>query len=117
MLYLEPATQAIASSTSRLVNWVNPKLLIASNKHETNTDRQGARHTFGEAAGKDIANPTAMVLCAAKMLRHVNLFEDSARLTDALNLVLSKGKTRTRDLGGYATTTDFTRAVIGNMAF
>lgn len=58
-----------------------------------------------------------MLLCAAKMLRHVNLHEDAVRLTDALTTVIATGKSKTRDLGGYASTTDFTRAVIGNLAF
>jgi isocitrate dehydrogenase (NAD+) len=75
----------------------------------------GARHTFGEAAGKDIANPTAMLLCAAKLLRHINCFEESERLTTALTTVLKEGKTKTRDLGGYASTSDFTHAVINRM--
>ncbi|RWS30510.1 putative isocitrate dehydrogenase [NAD] subunit beta-like protein [Leptotrombidium deliense] len=77
----------------------------------------GARHTFGEAVGKNIANPTAMLLCAAKMLRHVNLPDYSKRLTDALETVIASGKAKTRDLGGYASTTDFTRSVISALAF
>ncbi|RWS16511.1 putative isocitrate dehydrogenase [NAD] subunit beta-like protein, partial [Dinothrombium tinctorium] len=77
----------------------------------------GARHTFGEAVGKNIANPTAMLLCAAKMLAHVNLPDYSQRLTNALETVIASGKARTRDLGGYASTTDFTRAVISSLAF
>lgn len=77
----------------------------------------GARHTFSEAVGKNIANPTAMLLCAIKMLRHVNLPDYSKRLDDALQTVLREGKVKTRDLGGYAMTTDFTRAVISSLTF
>ncbi len=75
----------------------------------------GARHTFGEAVGKNIANPTAMLLCAVKMLRHVNLHEYANLISQAVEKVLESGKVRTRDLGGYASTTDFTNAVIANL--
>lgn len=71
----------------------------------------GARHTFDKAAGKNVANPTAALLAAAKMLQHVGFSEDSQRLTKAVERVLKAKKVRTRDLGGYATTRDFTAAV------
>lgn len=77
----------------------------------------GARHTFGEAVGKNIANPTAMLLCAVKMLRHVNLNDHATRLEEGLLSVIKNGKVKTRDLGGYASTTDFTRAVVSSLPF
>jgi isocitrate dehydrogenase (NAD+) len=58
-----------------------------------------------------------MLLCAARMLKHVNLPDYSKRLQDSVELVIKEGKAKTRDLGGYASTTDFTRAVINNLAF
>ena len=75
----------------------------------------GARHTYGEAVGKNIANPTAMLLCAVKMLRHVNLHGYANQIQSALESVIETGKVRTRDLGGYASNTDFTTAVITKM--
>lgn len=65
-----------------------------------------------DIAGKDIANPTALLQSALMMLRHIN--EDAAadRIWAALMRVLSDSKTRTRDLGGSATTTAFADAVI-----
>ncbi|KAG9509976.1 putative isocitrate dehydrogenase [NAD] subunit beta, mitochondrial, partial [Fragariocoptes setiger] len=72
----------------------------------------GARHTYGQAVGKNIANPTAMLFCASKMLRHVNLHDYATIIQTAVENVLQNGKVRTRDLGGYASTTEFTRAVI-----
>lgn len=71
----------------------------------------GARHTFDKAAGKNIANPTAALLAAAKLLQHVGFTEEHLQLTKAVERVLADGKVRTRDLGGYATTQDFTTAV------
>lgn len=76
---------------------------------------QGARHTFSEAVGKNVANPTAMLLCASKMLRHINLTSYSEQIYGAINKVLKAGKVRTKDLHGNATTDEFTRAVIHNL--
>lgn len=76
---------------------------------------QGARHTFSEAVGKNVANPTAMLLCSAKMLRHVNLSHYSEQITTAVARVLKAGKIRTKDLGGQSTTNEFTTAVIHNL--
>lgn len=53
---------------------------------------QGARHTFAEAVGKNVANPTAMLLCSAKMLSHVNLQYYSDMIRNAVNKVLRAGK-------------------------
>lgn len=53
---------------------------------------QGARHTFSEAVGKNVANPTAMLLCAAKMLTHVNLKHYGDMIRSAVNKVLTAGK-------------------------
>lgn len=75
----------------------------------------GARHTFAEAVGKNIANPCAMLLCASKMLRHINLLHYSQQIYEAINLTLKAGKVRTKDLGGNSTTDEFTRAVIHNI--
>lgn len=76
---------------------------------------QGARHTFSEAVGKNVANPTAMLLCGTKLLRHVNLHTYSDAITNAINRVLKTGKMRTKDLGGQNTTNEFTHAVIANL--
>lgn len=73
---------------------------------------QGARHTYSEAVGKNVANPTAMLLCAVKLLRHVNLKRHAEQIKDALNRVLNDGKVLTKDLGGQSSTTEFTAAVI-----
>jgi len=53
---------------------------------------QGARHTYAEAVGKNVANPTAMMLCAAKMLNHVNLKDYGDMIRNAINRVLTGGK-------------------------
>ncbi|KAH0956787.1 hypothetical protein HN011_009812 [Eciton burchellii] len=75
----------------------------------------GARHTYSEAVGKNVANPTAMLLCAVKMLNHVNLKRYGEQIREALNRVLNDGKVLTKDLGGQSSSTEFTAAVINNL--
>lgn len=72
----------------------------------------GSRHAFQEAMGRNIANPTAMLLCAANLLRHLHLDDYAAALRQAVEKVVADGKVKTKDIGGYATTTEFTNAVI-----
>jgi isocitrate dehydrogenase len=68
-------------------------------------------------AGKNVINPTALVLSAVMMLRHLGEFEAAATVESALLATLEQGKT-TRDIagdeGGALSTTDFTDVVIGN---
>ena len=64
-----------------------------------------------DIAGKSIANPMALLLSALLMLRHIDEGEMAGRIMKALNEVLSEGKVRTRDLGGKASTIEFTDAI------
>jgi isocitrate dehydrogenase (NAD+) len=64
-----------------------------------------------DIAGKSLANPTALLLSALLMLRHIGEGEMADRIMKALNAVLAEGKTLTRDLGGKASTIDFTEAI------
>lgn len=56
-----------------------------------------------------------MMLCAAKLLNHVNLPAYGQMIRDAINKVLMDGKIRTKDLGGQSSTQEFTFAVINNL--
>ena len=67
------------------------------------------------AVGKDAANPTAMLLAAANMLRHMQLHRYADVITKAVHTVIKAGKVRTRDLGGYASSSEFTHAIIQNI--
>jgi isocitrate dehydrogenase (NAD+) len=64
-----------------------------------------------DIAGRSIANPTALLLSALLMLRHIGESAIADRIMTALNDVLSEGKVRTRDLGGTASTIAFTDAI------
>jgi isocitrate dehydrogenase (NAD+) len=63
-------------------------------------------------AGRGIANPTALLLSAVLMLKHLNERDRALRIQAALEKVLAEGAVLTRDLGGQATTLDFTEAII-----
>ena len=65
--------------------------------------------------GKNKANPTAMILAAVMMLKHIGEKEAAARIYSALMNVFTKRKVFTPDLGGSATTTEFAAAIIKEM--
>lgn len=48
-------------------------------------------------------------------MKHCNLFDHSKQLKRAVQKVIKEGKVKTRDLGGYASTPQFTQAVINNL--
>ena len=64
-----------------------------------------------DIAGKNLANPTALLLSAVLMLRHIDEGAAADRIMRALGAVLTGGEVRTRDLGGTATTSEFADAV------
>jgi isocitrate dehydrogenase (NAD+) len=71
--------------------------------------------TAPDIAGKNIANPTALLMSSILMLRHVHESEAAKRIEDSLHQVYREGKTVTRDVGGSASTSEFTGAVIRTM--
>ncbi|HEY3136154.1 MAG TPA: isocitrate dehydrogenase (NAD(+)) [Blastocatellia bacterium] len=66
-------------------------------------------------AGRGIANPTALLLTAVLMLKHLGERERAMRIRNALETVLAAGNVLTRDLGGRATTLEFTDAIIRSL--
>src|ERR1700751_2577651 len=68
--------------------------------------------TAPDIAGKNQANPTALLLSAIMMLRHMGENAAGDRIEAALNKVLQKREKITGDLGGKASTSDFADAVI-----
>ncbi len=65
-----------------------------------------------DIAGKDIANPTAVLQSSILMLRHFGEFAVADRLYDAVGRVYRAKEHLTRDVGGTASTTEFADAVI-----
>ncbi|HEX9264665.1 MAG TPA: isocitrate dehydrogenase (NAD(+)) [Candidatus Binatia bacterium] len=80
----------------------------------------GDRHALFETVhgsapdikGKNIANPAAMILAAAMMLRHISEKAAADRISLALERVLTRGEVMTADLGGSASTKKFGEAII-----
>jgi isocitrate dehydrogenase (NAD+) len=68
-----------------------------------------------DIAGKDIANPTALLQSALMMLRHIGENAAADRIWDAMMRVLADGTSRTRDLGGSASTTAYADAIIKSL--
>jgi len=69
-----------------------------------------------DIAGKGVANPTALLLAAAMMLEHCRLPELAVRLRNGLAETLNLDNVRTGDLGGKATTRQFTHALVKRVA-
>lgn len=65
-----------------------------------------------DIAGKGIANPTSLILSSVLMLRHIGKDTAADRIEKAVRKVLIEGTCLTADLGGSATTQEFTDSVI-----
>ena len=65
--------------------------------------------------GQNKANPTALLICAINMLKHINENETAEKIEHALYKVIEEGKVLTSDLGGNATTTEYTQEIIKNL--
>jgi isocitrate dehydrogenase (NAD+) len=72
--------------------------------------------TAPDIAGKGLANPTALMQSAVLMLAHLGEPEASVRLQDAIHQVYARHECLTGDVGGAATTDQFTDAVIRRLA-
>ncbi|KAK9824167.1 hypothetical protein WJX72_008227 [[Myrmecia] bisecta] len=72
--------------------------------------------TAPDIAGHNKANPTALLLSGVMMLRHLGLNEQAENIQAAVLTTIAEGKYRTGDLGGTASTTDFTKAIIGHLS-
>ena len=68
-----------------------------------------------DIAGKDLANPTALLQSAILMLRHLDEEATADRIHKALETVYGERKTLTRDVGGTAGTSQFADAVLAAM--
>jgi isocitrate dehydrogenase (NAD+) len=65
-----------------------------------------------DIAGRNLANPLALMRSAILMLRHLGQDHAAERIRAALRQVIVERRIRTRDLGGEAGTSEFTDAVV-----
>lgn len=71
--------------------------------------------TAPDIAGKGIANPSSVILAGCMLLEHVGQGERARRVRTALEETIRDKKTVTRDLGGTASTDEFTDAIIARL--
>jgi len=88
-------------------------LAPAANLGTTHAMFEAVHGSAADIAGQGIANPTALLLAACMMLDHLEMPDEAARIRSAVGRVVSGGSARTRDLGGTATTLEFTSALLG----
>jgi isocitrate dehydrogenase (NAD+) len=68
-----------------------------------------------DIAGKNVANPLAVIMSGVMMLNHIGEEAIATRIRNAYDAVLAEGKNLTRDLGGSAGTSQFADAVIARL--
>ena len=86
-------------------------LVPSANVGEEMAVFEAVHGTAPDIAGRQLANPTALLLSALLMLRYLDEDAQAARILAALEQVLTGGEIRTPDLGGRATTQEFADAV------
>ena len=69
-----------------------------------------------DIAGRGIANPTALLFAACMLLEHLDEPDAARRIRAAVQRTLVDDGVRTRDLGGHATTNEYTLAVLRRIA-
>jgi isocitrate dehydrogenase (NAD+) len=69
-----------------------------------------------DIAGRNLANPSALILSGAMMLHHLGEKDAAAQIHEAVLAVFAEGKHLTGDLGGKATTTEITDAIVGKLS-
>jgi isocitrate dehydrogenase (NAD+) len=87
-------------------------LAPGANIGKTGAIFEAVHGTAPDIAGKNIANPGALVLAACMMLDHIGDTERADRIRAAVEGVVREGRVLTRDLNGTASTSEFTDAVI-----
>lgn len=73
--------------------------------------------TAPDIAGRGIANPTALLRSAVMLLQHIGQSQLAQQLSQAINHTLAQPQLRTADLGGPATTMQFAKHVVEQMAY
>ena len=68
-----------------------------------------------DIAGKQMANPIALILSGALLLRHIGRNDQARQVEQAVREMLAAGEALTPDLGGTASTMDVARAIVGRM--
>ncbi|EKB23009.1 TPA: isocitrate dehydrogenase [Aeromonas veronii] len=68
-----------------------------------------------DIARKNIANPTSVILASIQMLEYLGMQDKAERIREAVRATIESGDRVTRDLGGTASTSEFTQAIIDRL--
>lgn len=68
-----------------------------------------------DIAGKNIANPTSVILASIQMLEYLGMQDKAERIHEAVRATIESGDRVTRDLGGTASTSEFTQSIIDRL--
>ncbi|MGU5656977.1 isocitrate dehydrogenase [Aeromonas veronii] len=68
-----------------------------------------------DIAGKNIANPTSVILASIQMLEYLGMQDKAERIREAVRATIESGDRVTRDLVGTASTSEFTQAIIDRL--
>lgn len=90
-------------------------LLPSSNLGKEYAMFEAVHGSAPDIAGKNIANPTALLLSACMMLDYIGYNDEAQKIREAIMAVLKDGTTLTKDLGGNASTTEYTDALIAKL--
>ena len=90
-------------------------IVPGANMGETHAVFEAVHGSAPDIAGKGKANPTALMLSAVMMLTHMGESDVAYRLQGAIEKVYSEGNHLTGDVGGSASTAEFTDAVLKNL--
>jgi isocitrate dehydrogenase (NAD+) len=87
-------------------------IVPGANMGETHAVFEAVHGSAPDIAGQGKANPTALMLSAVMMLIHLGEMEAARKLQSAIEHVYKEGKSTTGDVGGSASTEEFTDAVV-----
>jgi isocitrate dehydrogenase (NAD+) len=76
---------------------------------------EAAHGSAPDIAGKNLANPIAITLSGALLLKYIGENREAKAIENAISRVLAKGEILTKDMGGNATTTEIRDAIIGEL--
>ncbi len=103
----------VSDLTSGLIGGLG--LLPSSNLGKDYAMFEAVHGSAPDIAGKNIANPTALLWSACMMLEHLGQNEVAANIRKAVNEVLMEATTLTPDLNGNATTSAYCEAIISKL--
>jgi isocitrate dehydrogenase (NAD+) len=90
-------------------------LTASGNIGKTCSVYEAVHGTAPDIAGKNLANPTALILSSTMMLKAMGMKNYADAIENSIFDIMKQGKYMTGDLGGKAKTTEFTRAIIENL--